>query len=107
MSSIILGQTWGRARQDSGGKGKWHLLAEIRRNVSGQTIMGRWSSIAPGAVFAVALCGMALPDPEWDPQPALVPNVWWSWVTPFPTPKTAFCLPCAEAAIRQNASLPV
>ena len=107
MISITPGQTWGRSRRLSGGKGKWHIFAEVRRNISGQTIIGRWGQIDPGEVFAVALCGIALNDPEWDPQPVLVPNMWWGQNAPFPTPKTAFCLPCAEAAVRQNSSMPI
>ena len=107
MSSIVPGQTWGRSRQASGGKGKWHLLADVRRNTSGRPITGRWGSIEAGAVFAVALCGIALADPVWDPQPALVPRSWWGTFAPFPVPRTAHCLPCAEAAIRDHASVSI
>lgn len=108
MSSVPInpGITWGRPRQASGGKGKWHLLLELRRNVSGEVLGGRWGQIPVGGLFAMALCGQALNDPDWDVQPTLVPYAWYGLSRPFPVPTTAWCLPCGESAIRQAGSTP-
>lgn len=99
MSTIIPNVTWGRSQTPSG-KGRWHLLAVIRKNTSGARIAGRWGSVEPGGVFGVATCGMTVNDPEYEPQPKLVSKSWWGTISPFPVPTTSHCLPCAEAAIR-------
>lgn len=103
---ITPGTTWGRPVQPSGAKGKWHLLVEIRRNVSGVVITGRWAIVPVNGVFAMALCGQVLTDPVWDAQPPLVPYAGWGMPAPFPVPNRDWCLPCVEAAVRQAGSVP-
>ena len=102
---INPGITWGRARQ-SAGWGKWHLLVELRRNVSGQTLVGRWGQVPAGGLFALALCGQVVNDPAWEPQPELVPYTGWGMTSPFPVPKTPWCLPCVESSRRLAGSAP-
>lgn len=105
---IIPGVTWGRSRQ-AASFGRWHLLAELRRNVSGAEITGRWGRVPAGGTFALAVCGQVVNDPSWEPQPPLEPYAGWGLTTPFPVPakgKGDWCLPCVEAIIRQQASVP-
>jgi len=109
MSSIIAGQTWARSQRQSGGKGKWHLLEELRQSTSANELVGRWETISPGCVFGVATCGMYVIDPVWQPQPRLKPHLSYLFTQPFPVPAESknWCLPCVEARLRVLGSRPI
>ena len=111
--AIIPGQTWGRNQRQAGGKGKWHLLAEIRQNNSTGLLVGRWGDIPDGATFGVAICGMSVIDPIWTPAPKLKPYVSYhnfyhnGRAFPVPAASDNWCLPCVEAGLRSAGSRPI
>jgi hypothetical protein len=106
-SRIIPFVTWGRSRQAAGGKSKWHLLVDLRRYTGQTTHRGRWSKVAPGALFAATACGQALTEPEYGPltNPKRI-----DWLRPgglvVPGSGDA-CLPCAEVLARELDSVPI
>ena len=107
--AILPGQTWGRSQRQAGGKGKWHLLAEIRQNTSPGDLVGRWGDIPAGATFGVAVCGMSVVEPIWTPAPKLKPYTSYRNSRTFTVPAATnnWCLPCVEASLRSAGSRPI
>ena len=105
---ILPYDTWGRSQQASGGKGRWHLLVELRRNTSGGILGGRWGQVPANGLFGLAACGQVVNDPVADPAPLLHPYTWYKQNLPVAVPvggSTSWCLPCAEAKARQAGSV--
>jgi hypothetical protein len=105
--TIVVGTTWGRSQRESGAKGKWHLLTEIRKNTSGASLSGRWDVIPPDGVFARTVCGMNVNDPSYAPQPRLQPASAYLRSYPVPADTENWCIPCVEAMLRLNASVQI
>lgn len=103
MLSVTPFDSWVRSRTEASGRGKWHLVLDVRQLQVGayQNQVSNPQLLSADRPFVTTPCGQAIGNPDLE-QPTSLAQERWAYAT-IPTwipNKGTVCVVCVEALIR-------